>query len=206
MFYRIFNKRNLNLEIEEYSQLERLIERDIIELEVISNEPIFIDLAESTPDVAPIQISTKFLREIENASSVNRIFNKESRAFSGKFKELREYVKKLFAQNKKENRFTFEDAKCLKEFRIQQKFALSKLKKKVIKQKRNLLKSQSNYGLLIDMRKVIRQIIKKSIKLSFDDQESTYLFYFKPNMGLYSRLNKLNFKLSNNEEKYFRYH
>jgi hypothetical protein len=41
--------------------------------------------------------------------------------------------------------------------------------------------------------------------LSFDDEESTYLFYYKPNVGLYSRLNKLNFKLSNNEEKYFRY-
>jgi hypothetical protein len=206
MLKRIFNKQHINLEIEKYTQLEKLIDGEIINLEVESNKPIIIDLVDSRPKVVYRDISTEFLKEIENSTSKSYFWPNEFRTISEKIKELADHIAKVFSKNQQTIHYSYVDLEELRELRIQQKFALLKLQKKVKRQKRNLLKSQTNYGLLIDLRKVIRQIIKKSIKLSFDDEESTYLFYFKPNMGLCSRLNKLNFKLSNNEEKYFRYH
>lgn len=207
MLKRIFNKQYINLEIEKYTQLEKLIDGDIINLEVESNKPIFIDLIEPNSEVVCRDISREFPMVItQNSTYKSDFWANEFRTISKRIKELADHIAKVFSENQRTIHCCYVDLKELRELRIQQKFALLKLQKKVKKQKRNLLKLQTNYGLLVDIRKVIRQIIKKSIKLSFDDEESTYLFYFKPNMGLYTRLNKLNFKLSNNEEKYFRYH
>lgn len=207
MLKRIFNKQHINLEIEKYTQLEELIDGEIINLEVESNKPIIIDLVDSRSKVVCRDISREFPMVITQKSIYKSDFwANELRTISKRIKELADHLSKVFSENQRTIHYCYIDLEELRELRIQQKYALLKLQKKVKKQKRNLLKSQTNYGILIDLRKVIRQIIKKSIKLSFDDEESTYLFYFKPNMGLYSRLNKLNFKLSNNEEKYFRYH
>ena len=206
MFYKIFNKKYINLEIEKYSQLEELIDGDIINLDNETSEPIFIDLVEPRPIVCQ-EISREFSTVITEKST-NNSFNcaNEFKYFSERFKELIDHLSKVFSDDQRTTNYSYVDLEELREIRIQQKYALLKLQKKVKKQKRNLLKSQSNYGLLIDIRKVIRQIIKKSIKLSFDDEEFSYLFYVKPSRGLNLRLNKLNFKLSNYAEKNFRYH
>lgn len=207
MLKRIFNKKQINLEIEKYAQLEELIDEDLLNLQRESNSPIYIDFIETNPEVVCRNISREFPMVItQNSTYKSDFWAYDFRTISKRIKELADHLSKVFSENQRTNHYSYVDLEELRELRIQQKLALLKLQKKVKKQKRNLLKSQTNYGLLIDIRKVIRQIIKKSIKLSFDDEESTYLFYFKPNMGLYIRLNKLNFKLSNNEEKYFRYH